>query len=135
MHPITGSKKNVLTAIKNAQQAFADNNSVVQTQMAQTYPNPVQREQTRQQIVAKLGQAYQEASQTTTDPRWFTAQTAMSGIAQSAMNARAEQVAQPMAAAAAAAPAAVPALAPLEQFGPLDPRWIECVVDGFKTDI
>ncbi len=138
MHPITGSKKNVLTAIKNAQQAFADNNPVVQTQMAQTYPDPVQREQTRQQIVAKLGQAYQEASRTTTDPRWFTAQTAMSGIAQSAMNARAEQ-AQPMvaamAAAAPAAPAAAPALAPLEQFGPLDPRWIECVVDGFKTDI
>ena len=136
MHPITGSKKNVLTAIKNAQQAFADNNSVVQTQMAQTYPNPVQREQTRQQIVAKLGQAYQEASQTTTDPRWFTAQTAMSGIAQSAMNTRAQQ-AQPMtaAAAAAAAPAAALALAPLEQFGPLDPRWIEAVVDGFKTDI
>lgn len=104
--------------------------------MAVAYPDPTQREQERLQIAAKLGNAYEEVAQTNTDPRWFTAQTPLSGIAQSKMNTRAEQ-SQPMAARAGSAieNIAEPAIAALQQFGPLDPRWIDCVIDGFKTEI
>jgi hypothetical protein len=57
-------------------------------------------------------------------------------VAQSAMNTRA-QTGPAGLHAATAAPGAIaptaPAAAPLEKYGPLDPEWIECVVDGFKT--
>jgi len=134
LHPVTGGKQEVLTAIKNAADAFTQNNAVVQQKMREAFPDDAKREQVRQQIIKNLNEAYTGASQETTDARWFMPRTSMAGLAQSAMNNRALQAAPPAAAAGPqAAAAAAPALAPFEQFGPLDPGWIECVVDGFKT--
>ena len=135
IHPVTGSKDRVLNAIQNAHQAFSDNNAVVRQKMAAAYPDPAKCEQARQRIVDGLQKAYLEASKAKTDAKWFTAQGAMSGIAQSAMNVRAENAQTAVASAAVSEHAAAPALAPFEQFGVLDPGWIECVIDAFKTAI
>jgi hypothetical protein len=135
LHPVTGSKDAVLTAIRNAAEAFTNNNSVVQAKMADAFKDPGQREQARQTIAAQLNQAATNASQAADEP-WFLPRDAGTGLAQSAMNVRLQTApAQPVAAPGALAAAAAPALAaaPFEQFGPLDPEWIECVVDGFRT--
>jgi len=149
LQPVSGQKNDVLIAIKNAAQAFAGNNAAVQQTMTEAYPDPAQREQARQQMVSWLNAASAQASGSESDPKWFTPRGPMAGLAQSAMNVRAQQMAATvvssvgvsMASAAPgtgvmelqAASAAVIAEAPLEQFGPLDPGWIECLVDGFKT--
>ena len=137
LHPVTKVKNNVVTAVKNALDAFADaDNPVVREKLQQAFPDQQQRQRARQMILDNLQEAYANASREVTDPKWFTPRNAMAGLAQSAMNARALQGAaqvapEPAPGGAAAAPAL--AEAPLEQFGPLDPGWIECVVDGFKT--
>jgi hypothetical protein len=111
---------------------------VVQDKLAQAYPDPGARIEARQQIVTNLEQAFAGASQPQPDPRWFVPHNAMAAIAQSAMNESAQpgsgsaaRVSLSTGGGAAAAPAF--AEAPFEQFGPLDPGWIECVIDGFKT--
>jgi hypothetical protein len=132
LQAVSGQKNDVLVAIGNAAQAFAENNAAVQQKMTEAYPDAGEREQARQQIVSGLNEAYLQASGSHTDAKWFTPRGALAGLAQSAMNDRAQKM--PAAAAAVGASAeAVAALAPLEQFGPLDPGWIECVVDGFQT--
>jgi Calcineurin-like phosphoesterase len=123
LHPDTSTKGNVTGAIQNATDAFTQNNAAVQNAMAAAYPDPVERETARQRIVANLNQAQQGISQQPENPSWFVSRNAMAGVAQSAMNVRAQQP----------APAAVVADAPIEKYGPLDPEWIECLVDGFKT--
>jgi hypothetical protein len=128
LHPITGVKDNLLGAVQNAELAFTQNNAVVQQKLQQAFPDPVQREQVRQQIINKLGAAEAGVLKGPDDSRWFVPHDAMAGVAQSAMNNRAEAIPP-----AAVAPAL--AEAPFEQFGPLDPGWIECVVDGFKTQL
>ena len=139
LHPDTSSRNKVLDAIHNAADAFSQNNAVVQEKLAAAYPEPVAREQARQQIIANLNAAHAGASQEPADPKWFVPRNALAGVAQSAMNIRAQKgppMLQAAATANSAAPAAaVPGLAaaPFEQYGPLDPEWIECVVDGFKT--
>jgi hypothetical protein len=136
LHPDTNSRNKVLGAIQNAADAFTQNNPVVQAKLAAAYPDPTVREQVRQQITANLKTAHAGASKETTDPKWFVPRNAMAGLAQSAMNIRAQKgppVLREGAAPEAAAPAPVVAAAPFEQYGPLDPEWIECLVDGFKT--
>lgn len=134
LHPITGARDSVLAATKNAADAFTENNPIVQQKLQEAYPDDVEREQARQKIIDNLNQAYSAATQATTDPKWFAPQDAMAGIVQSAMNERAREGAPAAASATAGemAPLAI-AEAPLEQFGPLDPGWVECIVDSFKT--
>ena len=123
LHPVTGSKQSVLTAIDNATVAFTQNNQVVQEQLATTYPDPVEREHARQQIIAKLKQATSESAKDHNDPKWFSPRDPMAALAQSAMNTAAEQTARQIS-------FGIPAF---EQFGTADPGWIECIIDGFKT--
>ena len=136
LHPVTGAKDAVLTAIRNAAAAFTSNNSVVQEKMAGAFADPGEREQARQKIAAQLNQAAASSSQEPGDAAWFLPRDAGTGLVQSAMNARLQSGPAPAVAAGGGGGAvAVPALAeaPLQQFGPLDPDWIECVVDGFRT--
>jgi hypothetical protein len=139
LHPDTSSRDKVLGAIQSAAVAFTQNNEVVQEKLTAAYPDdPAERERARQAIVANLNEAYAEASQEPADAKWFVPRNAMAGLAQSAMNIRAQTgPADSVAVLGADAPVAgaVPALAaaPFEQYGPLDPEWIECLVDGFKT--
>jgi len=133
LHAVSGRKNDVLVAIQNAEKAFAENNSAVQQKMTEAYPDAAEREQARQRIVSRLNEAYSQAAESQSDGRWFTPSGAMAGLAQSAMNVRAQQTPAVAAMTGAGGLAAVAALAPLEQFGPLDLGWIECVVDGFKT--
>jgi hypothetical protein len=125
LHPDTSSKDAVLGAIQNAADAFTQNNEVVQEKLQMAYPDPAAREQARQRIIANLTAAHDGASSEPTDPKWFVPRNALAGVAQSAMNVRAQTGPAGMQAAAAAAP--------FEKYGPLDPEWIECLVDGFKT--
>ena len=48
LHPVTGGKQEVLTAIKNAADAFTQNNAVVQQKMREAFPDDAKREQVRQ---------------------------------------------------------------------------------------
>jgi hypothetical protein len=134
LHPLTRLKDNVVTAIKNARDAFNDpSNKVVQQKLQEAFPgDPQTQEQVRQKIAANLNEAFASASTDKRDQRWFTPRNPMAGLAQSAMNVRALKGAAPSATGSGGAGAA-PALAPLQQFGPVDPEWIECVIDGFKT--
>ena len=123
LHPTTGQKGDVLAALNNAVDAFSNNNAAVQQKMAQRYTDPALRERIRHELLASLQTAHQQAADSETDPKWFTPRGPMAGLAQAAMNFRFNlQV-----------PKASPAFAqaPFEQFGPLDPGWIECLIDGF----
>jgi hypothetical protein len=135
LHPLTKLKDNVVTAIKNARDAFNDPlNSVVQQKLQEAFPgDPQTQEQVRQKIAANLNEAFASASADQRDQRWFTPRNPMAGLAQSAMNVRALKGAAPSATTGSGGAGAAPALAPLQQFGPTDPEWIECVIDGFKT--
>jgi hypothetical protein len=138
LHPLTKLQSNVVTAIDNARNAFTDpSNSVVRQKLEEAFPgDPQTQEQVREKIAANLDEAFAGASLEQRDQTWFTPRNPMAGLAQSAMNVRALKGAAPSAADAGAGGAgAAPALAPLEQFGPLDPEWIECVIDGFKTQL
>jgi 3',5'-cyclic AMP phosphodiesterase CpdA len=125
LHPVTGDRNQVVTAIRNATAAFTQNNRVVQEKLAVAFPGA--EEQARQRIIENLNAALTSALTEETDPKWFTPRGQMAGIVQSAMNE----------AASAPAPTEAPGLglaaAPFEQFGPLDPGWIETIIDGFKT--
>jgi hypothetical protein len=136
LHPVTKLKDNVVTAIQNARDAFTDPlNGVVRQKLQEAFPGDSQtQEQVRLKIAADLNEALVAASAEQRNQRWFTPRNPMAGLAQSAMNVRAlKGAAQP---AVGAGPlGAVPALAPLQQFGPVDPEWIECVIDGFKTQL
>jgi hypothetical protein len=133
LHPVTGDKNSVVNAVNNALAAFQENNPVVQEKLREAFPDPQERVQARAQIVENLTAASDNASGEATDPTWFASRDPMAGLAQSAMNVRAQ--ADRQAAPAAVAGGAAPALAraDVEQFGPTDPGWIECVIDGFKT--
>ena len=125
LHAISAIKSKVEDALDNAITAFKQDNPVVQQKMNDVL-NPAseaERQQFRQQILAALQDAKKNAASDTSDDDFFVSRDAGVGLAQSAMNAAVEQN------AAAVSPAA----APFQQFGPLDPGWIECVVDGFKT--
>ncbi len=131
LHPDTGSRDQVLAAIKNASDAFTNNTAAVQEKMQAAFPDDAEREQARQKIAASLGQAHAEASAEETDPAWFTPRNQMAVLAQSAMNTRAVAAAAPLAAGVGAV-AAVPDAA-FDQYGPADPTWLESVIDSFKT--
>jgi hypothetical protein len=137
LQQVTGSQGNVLAAIQNAVRAFTDNNDVVQEKMQAAYPDAAERELVRQRIIANLQQAYVGASKPPTDSKWFVPRDSMAALAQSAMNESATRQGGSMRTAVATAEGVVAAqelaVAPVEQFGPLDPGWIECLVDGFKT--
>jgi hypothetical protein len=137
LQQVTKSQANVVAAIQNAVKAFTDNNDVVQEKMQAAYPDPVKREPARQRIIANLQQAYAGASKPPADPRWFVPRDSMAALAQSAMNESAGPQGGGLRTAVATAEGVVAApelaAAPVEQFGPLDPGWIECLVDGFKT--
>ena len=85
LHPDTGSRDQVLAAIKNASDAFTNNTAAVQEQMQAAFPDDAEREQARQKIAASLGQAHAEASAEETDPAWFTPRNQMAVLAQSAI--------------------------------------------------
>ena len=55
---------------------------------------------------------------------FYVSQNPRLALIQSAMNAAIERNAMTVPA---------PSSAPFEQFGPLDPGWIECLVDAFQT--
>lgn len=131
LDPITGDQDQVANAVQNAAQAFQQNNAVVQEKLQQAFPDADQREIARQQIVKNLNHA-SNVVQKASDADWYLPRDQMTAVAQSAMNVHAMKSAAPVAAVAGAGAPAVGA-APFEQFGPLDPGWIECVVDGFKT--
>jgi len=131
LDPITGDQDQVTNAVQNAAQAFQQNNAVVQEKLQQAFPDADQRENARQQIVKSLNHA-SNVVQKPSDADWYLPRDQMTAIAQSAMNVHAMKSAAPVAAAAGAGAPAI-AQAAVEQFGPLDPGWIECVVDGFKT--
>lgn len=147
LHPDTKSKTALLGAIQNAIDAFTQNTEPVKEKLAEEYPDAAAAEQARQQIIQNLKAAYAGASEEAGDPKWFVPRDRIAAIMQSAMNIRAQrEPPQVLAAASAAVPvAAAPAgepmvaeppplaPAPLEKYGPLDPEWVECVVDGFKT--
>ena len=138
LNPITGNKHKVVAAIGNAVDAFTQNNALVQEKLTEAFPDQAQREQARQKILENLRTAYLGASQAQTDPKWFTPHNPMAGVAQSAMNARDQKALvapAPEAGRGGTAAAPVPAAAPFERFGPLDPEWVECIVDGFKTTL
>jgi hypothetical protein len=135
LHPVTSDKRNVVSAIQNALAAFKDpNNPVVEEKLREAFPDQAERDQARQKIQDGLKKALDGASQSQTDPKWFTPRDPMAAIAQSAMNNRAlDGGAVAAAAGRDTAPAAALAAAPFEQFGVTDPGWIECVIDGFQT--
>jgi hypothetical protein len=135
LHPITSVKDNVVIAIKNARDAFNDPlNKTVQQKLQEAFPgDPQKQEQVRQEIAENLEEAFASTSADQRDQRWFTPRNPKAGLAQSAMNDRALKAAAPSATTGSGGAGAAPALAPLQQFGPLDPEWIECVIDGFKT--
>jgi len=125
LHAITAIKNKVESAIDNAINAFSDDNPVVREKMNDVL-NPAseaERQQFRQKILKALQEAKKKAASDTTATGFYVSHDPEVGLAQSAMNAALEQNAT----------AVSPASAPFEQFGPVDPGWIECVVDGFKT--
>lgn len=130
LHAITAIKTKVETSLDNAITAFTQDNAVVKQKMNDVLnpANEAERQKLRQQILAALQNAKQQAAKETPGPGetgFYVSRDPGVGIAQAAMNAAIEEN-------AAAAPAAG-AEAPFEQFGPLDPGWIECLVDGFRT--
>jgi hypothetical protein len=128
LHAITAIKQTVQKAIDNAISAFTDDNALVQKKMNDVLnpANEAQRNQFRQEILAALQNAKTAAAgESSVDGRnFFVSRTPAVGLAQAAMNAAVEQNAITVSSVAAA---------PFEQFGPLDPGWIECIVDGFKV--
>ncbi|HEY6342415.1 MAG TPA: hypothetical protein VIY49_13050 [Bryobacteraceae bacterium] len=99
LHPLTRLKDNVVTAIKNARNAFNDPlNSVVQQKLREAFPgDPQTQEQVRQKIAANLSEAFAGASADQRDQRWFAPRNPMAGLAQSAMNVRPLRRASPSA--------------------------------------
>ncbi|WP_158822820.1 metallophosphoesterase [Granulicella sp. S156] len=128
LHAITAVKQNVQKAIDNAITAFTDDNPLVQREINDVLnpANEAQRNQYRLQILAALQQAKAEAAEEPPPESgdFYVSRSPNVGLAQSAMNAAIEQNAITVNAIAAA---------PFEAFGPLDPGWIECIIDGFKT--
>jgi len=134
LHPITGDKGSVVNAIQNALAAFQDpNNPIVEQKLREAFPDAAKRDQARQMIQDGLKKALDGASQSQTDPKWFTPRDPMAAIAQSAMNNRAGGGARAATAGSGPAAAAALAAAAFEQFSVTDPGWIETVIDGFKT--
>jgi Calcineurin-like phosphoesterase len=128
LHAITAVKQNVQKAIDNAITAFTDDNPLVQQKMNDVLnpANEAQRNQYRLEILAALQQAKAEAAAEApiAPGDFYVSRSPNVGLAQSAMNAAVEQNSVTV--------SAVPP-APFESFGPLDPGWIECIIDGFKT--
>jgi hypothetical protein len=128
LHAITAIRQTVQKAIDNAISAFTDDNALVQEKMNDVLnpANEAQRNQFREEILAALQNAKTAAAgESSVDSRnFFVSRTPAVGLAQAAMNAAVEQNATTVSSVAAA---------PFEQFGPLDPGWIECIVDGFKV--
>jgi hypothetical protein len=128
LHTITAIKRNVQKAIDNAITAFTQDNALVRQKMNDVL-NPAseaRRNQFRRQILAALQSAKVASAN---EPggaanSFYVSHDSGVGLAQAAMNAAVEQNAQ------TASPAAA---GPFESFGPLDPGWIECVVDGFRA--
>jgi hypothetical protein len=119
LHTITAIKQNVQEAIDNAITAFTQDNALVRQKINDVL-NPVneaQRNQFRQQILAALQSTKAAAANEPAGAAnsFYVSHDSGVGLAQAAMNAAVEQNAN------------------AASFGPLDPGWIECVVDGFKV--
>jgi hypothetical protein len=127
LHLVTAVKAKVESAIDNAIGAFAADNAVVREKMNDVLnpANEAERQQLRQQILKALEEAKQKAAADTTASAndFFVSRDLEVGLAQAAMNAAVEQNAASV----------IPLRAPFQQFGPLDPGWIESLIDGFKT--
>lgn len=131
LHLITAVKSVVQRAIDGAISAFEQDTSLIQNKMNDVLnpANEAQRQKFRAQILQALKNAKNGAAneaQGSGDPKYVSKHPEV-GIVQAAMNSALEET-----------PSIVPpqagiAAAPFEQFGPLDPGWIECVIDGFKT--
>jgi calcineurin-like phosphoesterase family protein len=125
LHQITAVESVVQKAIDSSISAFEQDTPLLQQKMKDVLnpANEAERQKFRAQILqalkaAKAGAANEAKG--STDPKYVSKLPEV-GIVQAAMNATLEDT-QPTAAAA-----------PFEQFGPLDPGWLECVIDGFKT--
>lgn len=129
LHLITAVKSVVQKAIDNAISAFEKDTSLIQQKMKDVLnpANEAERQKFRAQILQALKEAKNSAANETkgAGAEAYVSQHPEVGIVQAAMNATLEQTPSNVAPQAAAAP--------FEQFGPLDPGWLECVIDGFKT--
>ena len=133
---VTGNKDNVLNALRNAIEAFDEDNPVVQQKMNESL-SPVDegdRQNSRRQILGYLRDSFADVNQEEDPPgsTWFASRMPLGGAAQSAMN-NASQSEVVVAAAGVGAARGALAPAPFQQFSTLDPGWIECLIDSWKT--
>ena len=128
LHAITGNQNLVRRALQNAVKAFEENNPVVRNKIGKMshFPSRLVRHDFSRVMAAELAIALETARQEELDAYsdFYVSHDRRVGLAQSAMNQAIERN-------AATTPG--PASAPFKQFGPLDPGWIECLVDAYYT--
>ncbi len=123
----SGRKDRVTWALGQAIEAIAEDSPIARAAMRQALEpeSEDERQALRGQMLTELraAAARMDVELAPEPGDWFASRDALTGLAQSAMNLLAEERAQERIEGA-----------PLfEPYGNLDPRWIECMVDAWKT--